>query len=218
MTRVPAGRRCTLSNPGPKDSASGSVLLRGPRRAGSPSWPGPQTRSRIRSRRLIEPGRIKPLADRAGHTFQQAQFQWLHDYHCLQRRAFLAQHLDPVGRRRTCRVASKTALSGFQKLLRPGVIPALDEGLQVAPRRNAVFAARPIANDADLVLCGVIPAAGPADVTDGLFNGRPGRGGIRPCGGLEFLAYRPLLAVTMSQKSSATQSLQIGPLVLTGDT
>jgi hypothetical protein len=51
----------------------------------------------------------------------------------------------------TCRVTGEPLLAGFQKLLRPTVIQALGDALAAAQRGDALLAAKPFKDNADLL-------------------------------------------------------------------
>src|SRR3546814_1806557 len=69
----------------------------------------------------------------------------------LQSTGFAAQILNLAGGCGAGGVAGQTALTRFHELFRPGVIKALGDAFLAAQLGDAVLAAQPIENDADLV-------------------------------------------------------------------
>jgi hypothetical protein len=79
----------------------------------------------------------------------------------LQSRRLAAKVLDLVRGRGPRRVASQPLLACFQELLRPTVIQVPDDSLEAAELSDALLAAQPFEDDADLFFGRELPACRP---------------------------------------------------------
>jgi hypothetical protein len=70
----------------------------------------------------------------------------------------------------TRRVASQSLLAGLQKLLRPTVIEVLVDAFLAAKLSYADLSAKPLQNNADLLLGRMMPACGSANISDSLLG------------------------------------------------
>src|SRR3546814_439186 len=83
--------------------------------------------------------------------FEQTVFECQVGHAFLQSTGFAAQILNLAGGCGAGGVAGQTALTRFHELFRPGVIKALGDAFLAAQLGDAVLAAQPIENEADLV-------------------------------------------------------------------
>src|SRR6059058_4865053 len=148
------------------------------RARGSPSWPEPRLRDRIRLRRPVRSPRTSLLRmGRAIRFFEQAVLEYQLGHHLFQRAGFPAQVLDFGRRRRPLRVAGQALLTALEELLRPAVIEVLNDPFTAAQFGDAVFATQTSQHDADLFLRRKLPAGRAPDLLHNLlcrFFHRPG--------------------------------------------
>jgi hypothetical protein len=109
--------------------------------------------------------------------FKQPQPERLFGGDHFEGTCLVAKHLDLVGGGGAGRVASQAALAGFKEFLGPSLVKALGDGLVAAQGRDALLAAQPFEDDADLVLGRVVLTGVTANVTHYIFGGRLGGGG-----------------------------------------
>src|SRR6266545_3245127 len=111
---------------------------------------------------------VSPIRDHA--FFEQPQFERLLGDNLLQILRLAAEILDLIRGGGPCRIPGKPALARFQELLRPTVVQAFGNSLAPAQFGDAVFAAKPIQHDPDLVFRRILLPRGAANVFDNLFG------------------------------------------------
>jgi hypothetical protein len=151
---------------------------------------------------------VLPIPDHA--FFEQAVFQREVRDGLLERGGLSPKALHLGAGRLTGSIAGQTPSPGFEELLGPGIIQALGYAFASAELSDAVIAAQPHQHDPDLLFGRMALARLAADVSDNTIRRRFW------CSG--FHSHLHSLVVTMSLKSSVTQSRQNGPRALTGDT
>ena len=109
----------------------------------------------------------------------------------------------------SCRVTRQAFPTGFQELLRPGIVQALGDPLATAQRGNALFALKAGQDDPDLLLSRVVLTRLALDASDRLV------GDVFRCSG-SLVHLRSILA-SMNQKPSVAQTPKSVRLVLTSD-
>jgi len=127
----------------------------------------------------------------------------------LQRPRFTTEVRHFAARCRTRRVASQSALAGFQELLRPAVIKTLSDAFPAAKLGNARLAPQAVQHNPDLLFRRVLLAGRPSDVLHKSLGRRT------RCH--RFLSHLVPFRLTMSRKSSLPQDVKSVSVVLTPD-
>src|SRR3984957_4238550 len=138
----------------------------------SPSWPGGYPpRPDTLKQTCLSALSIKTLANGAGHTFfEQSVFEGEIGHDLLQRLRFAAEILHLVGGRGARRVAGESPLAGLQELVRPAIVHRRGDALAPTEFGDALLAADPFQDDADLLLGRKVPTRRPPNVLDCIFR------------------------------------------------
>jgi hypothetical protein len=104
--------------------------------------------------------------------FEQPQFEGLLGNHLLQFLRLTPKLLDLIRRGGSGGIPSEPPLAGLEEFLRPAVIEAFGDPLAPAQFGNAVFAAKSIEYDPNLILSRIVFARRSPNLSDDLFGRR----------------------------------------------
>ena len=111
---------------------------------------------------------VLPIRDHA--FFEQAVLERGFRQRLLELARLGSQRLDLVRSGLARGIASEPLLAGLQELLGPAIIEVLGDAFLAAQLGDAVLAAQPVQDDADLLLSGELPPGGTSDVPNGLLR------------------------------------------------